>query len=267
MNFYATVAVAVFVYMTIWFFVSLLQKRNDVADTAWGLGFILAAWTSFFISPHGVHWVALTVTVAVTLWGLRLSFHIHERNHSKPEDARYALWRKTWGKWFVLRSYVQVFLLQGMLLFLVALPVISLNLAPLPRWSPWYGVGLLVWVTGFLFETFADRQLATFLSDTANRGKIMDRGLWRYSRHPNYFGEVMLWWGIYGIAAAGGQWWTILGPLTITILILFVSGVPLLEKQFSGNPDFESYKKRTSIFFPFPPKKSEGEGELEVSKI
>lgn len=253
MNYYLTLALVLLAYMTIWFVVSLIKKRNDVADTAWGLGFVLMAWLSLFLSE--VSFKAVLVSTLVTIWGLRLAWHIYNRNKNKPEDSRYLEWRKTWNN-FYLRSFLQVFLLQGVFLFLISLPVIFINRASSTAFGTLDLVGLIVWITGFYFESTGDKQLKEFISNPVNKGKLMDKGLWQYSRHPNYFGEVTQWWGIFLMALSSpGSYFTLIGPLTITTLILFVSGVPLLEKKYAGRPDFEMYKKKTSIFFPLPPKK------------
>lgn len=250
MNYYSTLALALLGYMTIWFIVSVIKKRNDVADVAWGLGFVLLAWLSFFIS--GFSFKALLVNSLVTVWGLRLALHIYNRNKNKPEDSRYLEWRKTWTN-FYLRSFFQVFMLQGVFLFLISLPVFFINHSVSNSFGILEAVGFIVWGIGFYFETTGDKQLKEFLSDSKNKGKLMDKGLWRYSRHPNYFGEVTQWWGIYIIALSmPGAFFTLVGPLTISFLILFVSGIPLLEKKYAGRPDFEAYKKKTSIFIPLP---------------
>lgn len=233
--------------------VSVMKKRNDVADVAWGLGFVLLAWTSFFLSGFGV--VSFLVNILITIWGGRLAWHIYKRNKNKPEDKRYQDWRKKW-KNFYIRSYIQIFILQGILLYLIVLPAIFINLNSLNELGLVQIIGILIWMVGFYFESTGDRQLKDFISNPVNKGKIMDQGLWRYTRHPNYFGEVTLWWGIFIIALSiPNAWVMIIGPLTITILILFVSGIPLLEKKYAGRSDFEAYKKRTSIFFPLPAKK------------
>jgi steroid 5-alpha reductase family enzyme len=238
--------------MSTWYVVSIILKRNDVADFAWGLGFVTLAWTSFLYSGFSER--GLLATLLVTIWGSRLAWHIYLRNRGKAEDYRYQIWRKEW-KYFYLRSFLQVFLLQGVLLYLIALPFLYINHA-----SDW-GVNLLdfigvvIWSIGFYFESTGDSQLKKFISNPNNKGKIMNTGLWKYSRHPNYFGEVTQWWGIYVMTLSlPFGFVTIIGPLTITILILFVSGVPLLEKKYLGRPDFEEYKEKTSIFFPLPPK-------------
>ena len=238
--------------MTFWFVVSVVKKRNDVADIAWGLGFVIMAWLSFLLSGFSIK--ALLVDILVTIWGLRLARHIYTRNKNKPEDSRYMEWRNTW-KHFYLRSFLQIFLLQGVFLYSISLPVIFINHAVLNSFGALEIVGLLLWALGFYFESTGDKQLKEFISNPANKGKLMDKGLWQYSRHPNYFGEVTQWWGIFVIALSiSGSLFTVVGPLTITVLILFVSGVPLLENKYAGRPDFEEYKKRTSVFFPLPPR-------------
>lgn len=250
MNYFLTLILVLFVYMSLWFVFSIFKKRNDVADIAWGLGFVLLTWVSFFLSDQlGVR--GILVGFLVSIWGLRLASHIYFRNKGKTEDYRYLAWRKEWGSWFYLRSYLQVYLLQGLFLFLIVLPVLMINKSStLPLiWLDF--TGLIVWLFGFYFEAVGDAQLAQFIKNPLNKGKIMQSGLWKYTRHPNYFGEVTQWWGIWLIAlSVPGGWVGIVGPITITFLILKVSGIPLLEKKMEQNPDFTEYKKRTSMFFP-----------------
>lgn len=254
MNYYVTLALVMFVYMSLWFVISLLKKRNDVADTAWGLGFVLLAWVSFFLSQDASG-RGILVCVLVSVWGFRLAWHIYRRNRGKTEDYRYAMWRKTWGKWFYLRSYFQVYILQGMLLFLIVLPVLLINNNAATNLRALDLIGVLVWLAGFFFESVGDAQLEHFIKDPANKGKLMQSGLWRYTRHPNYFGEVTQWWGIWLFAlSVPGGWLGIVGPLTITTLILKVSGIPLLEKKMAEHPEFAAYQKRTSMFIPLPPR-------------
>jgi len=250
MNSYALIALIVFGYFTLWFLIALIKKRNDVADIAWGLGFILVVWTSFFLIMPQLK--AFMVNVLVTIWGLRLAYFVFKRNWNQPEDFRYQEWRKQW-KNFYLRSYLQVFLLQGLFLYLIVQPAIFINLSANNSFGVFDIMGIIVWLIGFFFESVGDSQLKKFISDPNNKGKLMTQGLWQYTRHPNYFGEVTMWWGIFLIAVAiPNGFLTIIGPLTITLLILFVSGVPLLEKKYAGRLDFEEYKKRTSVFFPLP---------------
>ncbi len=255
MNHYLALAIILFCYMNFWFLVSLIKKRNDIADIAWGLGFVILSWLSLFISKNG-DFVSLMINFLITVWGLRLAAHIYKRNRFKKEDYRYKKWRDEWGKWFFLRSYFQVYILQGIFLFLIVLPALFTNLNPGGNFGFMAILGLIIWIIGFVFESVGDGQLAKFIKNPSNKGKIMQDGLWKYTRHPNYFGEVTQWWGIFVIALARpGGIVTIIGPLTITILILFVSGIPLLEKKYGGRKDFEEYKKKTSVFFPLPPKK------------
>lgn len=254
MNYYATLGLVLFLYMSLWFIVSLIKKRNDVADVAWGLGFVLMAWTSLFLSTaYDVR--AIIVCVLVSIWGIRLAWHIHARNKGKAEDYRYLAWRKEWGSLFYPRSYVQVYLLQGALLFLVVLPVLLINKGGGGALGALDALGVLVWLVGFCFEAVGDAQLARFIANPDNKGKLMQGGLWAYTRHPNYFGEVTQWWGLWLVALSVPMGWIgIIGPITITLLILKVSGIPLLEKRMAENPDFAEYKRRVSMFLPLPPR-------------
>lgn len=254
-SYFLTILLFIATYMTIWFIISIIIKRNDVADLAWGIGFILVAWFSFLL--FGSSSKALLANSLVTIWGIRLATHIYKRIKSKPEDARYKAWRDTWKK-FYLRSYLQIYLLQGLFMFLISIPIVFINNTSGDIVLTDF-LGLFIWIFGFYFESTADRELSEFVKNPDNKGKLMDKGLWRYSRHPNYFGEVVQWWGIFIMALSiRFGYLTILGPLTITVLILFVSGIPLLEKKYSSRPDFEEYKKRTSIFIPLPPRNLSG---------
>jgi len=243
----------IFVYMCGWFLISQVVRRNDVADAAWGLGFVVLAWVLYMQRPS----VQLSLAVIlVTVWGIRLSTHIFTRNRKKSEDYRYQQWRKEWGKWFTIRSFSQVFMLQGFLLVLISAPVIALSKNGQDSLNIINYFGATIWAVGFLFEAIGDHELRQFIKNPRNKGKIMQTGLWRYTRHPNYFGEVTQWWGIW-LISYGSPWflWALIGPLTITTLILKVSGIPLLEKKYAGNAAFEAYKKRTSRFFPLQPKR------------
>ena len=248
------VAGSVMAYMTVIYLIALWLRRNDLADVAWGPGFVLAAAAAFWAEDAWT-WRGLTVAGLVLIWALRLALHIHARGRGKGEDPRYRKWREEWGRWVALRSFLQVFMLQGFFLLVVAAPVLFVIAAP-PTPGTWLdALGVLVWLIGFLFEAIGDWQLLRFTRDPGNAGRLMTDGLWRYTRHPNYFGEVTLWWGIWLIALGRpGGWLTIVGPLTITLLILKVSGIPMLERRYDGRPDFEAYRRRTSPFFPLPPR-------------
>lgn len=232
-------ALIVWSYMTTWYLISLYKKRNDIADIAWGLGFILLSFCALFFNPS----LKLLISfILVSVWGLRLAIHIYQRNKNKKEDQRYQKFKKN--------PYFEVFITQGFFMWLISWPIINSS-GPLI----WLNLlGVIVWLIGFYFESRADQELKVFLKNKKNKGKILQSGLWSISRHPNYFGEVTLWWGIW-LLNMSANWWTIIGPLTITFLILKVSGVPLLEKRYAGNKDFEEYKKRVSVFFPCWPKK------------
>ncbi len=255
MEYYLILATTLLVYMSLWFVVSLIKKRNDVADVAWGLGFVLVTWASFIVSnDSGIR--GLLVSILVSIWGVRLAWHIHARNKGKTEDYRYAAWRKDWGRWFYLRSYFQVYLLQGLLLFLVVTPVLLINKNSGSTLNALDFLGMGIWLIGFCFESIGDAQLKRFIKDPANKGRLMQRGLWAYTRHPNYFGEVTQWWGLWLAALSVPVGWVgVIGPITITFLILKVSGVPMLEKKMAENPEFAEYKRRVSMFIPMFPKK------------
>jgi steroid 5-alpha reductase family enzyme len=245
---------AIWAYETLWFLLAWVRGRNDVADIAWGFGFIVVSGVSLTLGDANPI-RGLLLSGLVFLWGARLALHIHARNARRGEDLRYRQWREAWGRWFLLRSYLQIYLLQGALLVVVAIPVIFANASPNTPLGMLDLLGLVIWLTGFLFETLGDWQLLAFMHNPANKGKLMTTGLWRYTRHPNYFGEVLLWWGAWLIVCAiPNGWMTLIGPLTITFLILKVSGIPMLERHYAGRADFEAYKRRTSVFLPLPPR-------------
>ncbi len=233
--------------------VSLARKNSSIADIAWGPGLLLITLaTLWWWQPDGLR--SLIVTVLVAVWALRLGAHIFLRSWGGAEDWRYARWRMRWGVRFWFHTLVRVFMTQGLLLVLVSLPALWVATYGGPRitWLDWVGVG--VWCVGFFWEAVGDYQLTRFLKDPTHKGAIMQSGLWRYSRHPNYFGELTQWWGIWLMAlSVPGGWLTILGPLTITFLILKVSGVPLLESKQSEHPEFREYARHTPAVFPWFP--------------
>ena len=248
-------AFSVFLFMTLGFIISVLRKRNDIADTLWGLGFILVAAISL-IHTGLFSLIQLLVTTLVTIWGLRLALHIYLRNRKKKEDHRYEEMHRQWKGNFYLNSYLRVFLAHGLLLLLISIPVIFINASSVASFNWIVILGLLIWLKGFFFESVGDYQLSQFLMDAKNHGHVMQSGLWKFTRHPNYYGEVMQWWGIFVIALSiPGSWFTVIGPALITFLIIKVSGVPLLEKKYAGRPEWEDYKKRTNMFIPWFPKK------------
>jgi steroid 5-alpha reductase family enzyme len=249
------VAAVIFSFVTALFLVSVIVKRNDIADIAWGIGILLAAATSYLLSAEKSLLMNLLLLL-LALWSLRLSIRIFLRNINKEEDYRYKKWRDDWGKWFYLRSYFQVYLLQGFLMIVVGYSAIHASL-----YSSGNSIGILtlvgvgVWSIGYFFEVMGDLQLGRFIKSKPQAGVVLSTGLWKYTRHPNYFGEVTMWWGLWlMVATLPLSYIALISPLTITYLILKVSGIPMLEKRFEGNSNFETYKKRTSAFFPLPPK-------------
>jgi steroid 5-alpha reductase family enzyme len=236
--------------------ISLLRKNVTIADSLWGIGIVLIAWLTF-INGDGFLFRKLLLCGLVTAWGVRLFLYMFQRSRNKAEDARYAAWRKRHGQSFWWVSLFKVFLLQAVFQWLIALGVQYGQLRPQPAHLTWLDVaGALVWAAGFAIETAADRQLSEFLSIPENRGKIMNRKLWRYSRHPNYFGESLMWWGLFGIVLSV-PWgvWTIVSPVLITYTLLRLSGVRLMETvEFGESPEYQAYARRTNAFIPWFPK-------------
>ena len=247
----STVATVILAYMTCVFILALVEKDNSIVDYFWGLGFIVIAGYTLWKTPVHDNLRMYIVGVLVLMWGLRLSIHILVRNSGKGEDWRYAQWRKTW-KLFYLRSYFQIFILQGILMLIISAPIWFINYYSPPQIGTWDTIGLFIFGAGFFFEVIGDMQLSHFKSDPENKGKIMTTGLWKYTRHPNYFGEALIWWGIsfYALGIPHG-WYTLISPVVLTLLLRFVSGVPMLEQKYKGNPEWEEYKKKTAPFVPF----------------
>jgi steroid 5-alpha reductase family enzyme len=190
----------------------------------------------------------------VGLWGLRLMVHLYIRSRGRGEDFRYRKWREQWGSTFIVRSFFQIYALQGAVVLIIASPALVIMAVPGKSLGLGDLCGVVLWMLGFVFEAVGDRQLLVFKRKPANRGKIITSGLWRYSRHPNYFGECILWWGVFIVALGSpNALWTIVSPLTINFLLLYVSGIPMLEKKYEGDPAFEDYKRRTSPLIPWFP--------------
>ncbi len=246
--------VVVFIYFVGFFILGTAIKNNSIVDQAWGIGFVLIAFYSMFRLGN-FDQVSLLTTLLVALWGLRLFYHIMKRNFGKPEDFRYANMRKDWGKSVVVRSFFQVYMLQGGLMMLIAFPVVLIHEQVDKSITLLTLIGAAIWLIGYFFEVVGDAQLRAFKQNPENKGKLMTIGLWAYTRHPNYFGEAVMWWGIFVIAlSAGTSFISIVSPIVITFLLVFVSGVPLLEKAMVGRPGYEEYVKKTNKFIPWLPK-------------
>lgn len=263
MDFYTYLKVfgVIILFMYGVFLLAQLKKNNSIVDIFWGIGFVVIVvyfllTTNAYIESQNVFLVKHVANFVVIIWGLRLASHIFVRNIGQPEDWRYINFRKLWTKHNIphwLGALLHVFLLQGIFMFIIALPVIHINTSFLSI-SYLTFLGLTVWIAGFFFEAVGDYQLTVFKRDPSNKGKAMRSGLWKYTRHPNYFGEIMMWWGIWMMSVnffAPVQ--TVIGllsPVTITWLLIKVSGVPLLESKYKDNPEYQEYCKRTPAFFP-----------------
>jgi steroid 5-alpha reductase family enzyme len=243
--------------MTAGWLVSLVIRNVTVVDSLWGLGFVLIAWLTAGLADGyaGRRWL---VALLATLWGLRLCAYLTWRNWGKREDPRYASWRQASGDRFWIVSLFKVFWLQALFLWTISLvlQVPQMSVAP-ARFTAWDAAGGIVWAVGFFFETAADMQLARFKADPQNKGRVMDRGLWRYSRHPNYFGECLIWWGLFLVAlSVPGSLWTVISPVIITLVLLKMTGVALTERTIvDTRPAYRDYQRRTSTFIPWFPKK------------
>lgn len=261
-----TSLVVVLATMTALWLLSLALRNASIVDPFWGTGFLLVTWlTMARTQPERLVARSWLLAALVTIWGLRLSVYLLWRNYGHGEDRRYRAMRDYHRSRFWWVSLLTVFWLQGVILWIVSLPIqaaISAGSANAAFASSsglllgWLDlIGVSVWLIGFLFESIGDFQMASFQADPANVGNVMDRGLWRYTRHPNYFGDFCVWWGLFLIAAGAEVTWTILSPLLMSFLLLKVSGVTLLEKTIrTRRPDYAAYQARTSSFFPWPPR-------------
>lgn len=255
-NYLLLAGVILWLMVLLWI-VSLVIKNSSIVDIFWGTGFIIFAWAAFLLTPDGFHPRKLLLCCLVSIWGLRLSLHILLRNWGRPEDFRYQKWRQDSGPSWWWRSLFKVFILQGILLLIIAAPLLVAQMQPLPDHLTWLdGLAVILWLVGFTFEALGDWQLRRFKADPANKGRVLSSGVWRYSRHPNYFGDAAQWWAYYLVALAAGGWWTVFSPLIMTGLLLRVSGVSLLEKTLKeSKPGYQEYAGRTSEFIPWLPKR------------
>jgi len=251
MNTFILVAISTGSYFILFFIVAQILKNNSIVDIGWGPGFAVIAWVVYLNNPSSQ---SLIVPALVTIWALRLFFHISLRNIGKPEDYRYVNMRKSWGNKATINALVRVFLLQGILQYIVALPLMGRDNEMAS--SLLVIIGMVIYFIGLYFETVGDAQLKKFVKLRTDREQIMTTGLWRYTRHPNYFGDACVWWGLFFVALGfNAPIWTIIGPIVMTVLLRFVSGVPFLERRYKDNVAYIAYKKVTSVFIPMPPKK------------
>lgn len=243
--------------MCVVWLISLALKDSSIVDIFWGTGFAIIT-VMYFLLTDGYETRRVIVLALVIIWGLRLSLHIGSRNMGKGEDFRYQKWREEAGASYWWVSFFKVFLLQGVVLWIVSAPLLAAQYHATPASLTVLDVlGILVWGLGFFFEAVGDWQLRQFKADPANKGQVMDRGLWRYTRHPNYFGDAVLWWGYFLLAlSTPGGFLTMFSPILMTYLLVRVSGVAMLERTLKrSRPGYAEYIRRTSAFIPMPPKK------------
>ncbi|RXQ95793.1 DUF1295 domain-containing protein [Ancylomarina salipaludis] len=247
----------IFILVTLLWVLSVMLTNASIVDLFWGFGFVVVNAFYFLVSEDFNLRKILLLTL-VTIWGLRLSIYLSWRNIGKGEDFRYQKFRQDYGPkrywWF---SYFQVFLLQGALIMLVSLPLMGTNLWEQFDTLIWLDyLGIVVWCIGFLFEAGGDFQLARFKKNPKNKGKVLNTGFWKYTRHPNYFGDSAVWWAYAIFSIAAGAYWPIVGSVLMTVIIIKVSGVALLEKTLNNTkPEYHNYIKKTNSFFPWFPKK------------
>jgi steroid 5-alpha reductase family enzyme len=245
--------VVILVFFTILWWLSIRLQNTSIADAGWGPGILIIGLT-YYLSSSGFPLRAHLTLILLALWGLRLGVHLGMRNRLEGEDYRYVRWRDEYeDKWWWL-SYPKVFLLQAVIAWIVSLPIYFaiVSLVP-PSLNLLDYLGVLVFLVGFVFESVGDEQLRRFRANRANKGMVLDTGLWRYTRHPNYFGEATVWWGFGLIGLAAGGFPGLLGPAILTYLLLYVSGVTLIEPSLLTKKGYITYRGRTPAFVPLPP--------------
>jgi steroid 5-alpha reductase family enzyme len=246
--------ITIFIFFTLIYIVALIKKDFSIVDITWGIGFLIVMVIGqIYLKKTDTRSIILSLMVLV--WALRLSIYLFIRSKGRDEDFRYKKMRTTWGEWANIRAYFQIFILQGIILLIISSPIIFIlenSNSPLKE-SDFFGI--IIFFIGLFFESIADYQVMKFKSNPANKGEILMEGLWKYSRHPNYFGEFLIWWGIFFLSMADGPvFYSLIGPLVLTFLLMKVSGVPMLEEKYKGNAEYLSYQKRTNAFFPWFPK-------------
>lgn len=252
-----TAGIVIITLMTLLWLLSLWLQDSSIVDIFWGFGFVVTGWLYYTLTPDDFLGRKILLMLLVFTWGMRLTLHIYLRNRGQGEDYRYAQWREEAGEAWWWQSFFRVFLLQGILMWLISAPLLAAQLpSQPPRFTFLDILGVLIWGMGFYFEAVGDWQLAQFKANPENEGKVLRSGVWRYTRHPNYFGDAAQWWGFFIMAA---QTWTglatISSPILMTVLLIRVSGVALLEKNLTASkPKYEDYIRTTSAFFPWFPR-------------
>ena len=245
---YGTATLVVLIAVTVLWAISVPLRDASIIDMFWGPLFVAMAWVLLAFAGE-VHVRTYLITLLVTLWGLRLAYHLITRNLGQGEDARYRRWRERGGPTWWLASFYRVYLLQGAIALMVATPIVAAFYRP-DGFNLINFTGLLVWALGFVFELVADVQLAQFKARPDNRGRILDEGLWGLSRHPNYFGDAVQWWGLGLVAATPGTWWALVGPAVMTGVFITLSNDVLERGMKRRHPEYDDYVTRTPKFLP-----------------
>ncbi|HSG67669.1 MAG TPA: DUF1295 domain-containing protein [Bacteroidales bacterium] len=258
LSLFLNATIVILILVTILWIWSIFLVNVSIVDIFWGIGFVVVNAIYFYLSGNS-HPRNIILLVLVTLWGLRLAIYLGLRNYGKGEDFRYREFRKKYGEsryWWI--SYFQTFLLQAGLMMIISLPLLGANYFTSTDGLHWIDyLAIFIWTVGIIFEAGGDFQLARFKGNPQNKDKVLDTGLWRYTRHPNYFGDSAVWWAYGLFCIAAGSYWPAIGSIVMTLLIIKVSGVALLEKSLSGKkPEYREYIRKTSPFFPWLPKKA-----------
>jgi steroid 5-alpha reductase family enzyme len=249
------------IYFTLFFNISTIKKNYGLIDIAWGLGFVVIVWFHYFNSSITMTVFHQVLTGLVTIWGLRLTYHLTVRNWNKPEDFRYTNMRQNMKHFFHIQAYFKFFMLQMVFMLIISMPfhIFYYHMAFSTPFN-WMVliIALIIYAIGFYFESAGDAQLKAFKQNPNNKGHIMTKGVWSWTRHPNHFGDFMVWWGFFILTLTSTNAWillTIIGPLFMSFLLRYVSGVPLLEKKYKDNEAYQNYAKTTPIFIPKRPRK------------
>ena len=247
----------IFLYMSTLYLIAQKIKDNSIVDIGWGFGFVIISVTSLIVSENMTA-RALLVGLLVALWGIRLGTYLWIRASGKPEDFRYANFRKQWGEKVKIIAFFRVFMLQGTIMLLISFPIVKVMAHNTTENLDIFAVvGLIIWLIGYFFQVVGDAQLASFKKKRASKEQVLTTGLWKYTRHPNYFGEACMWWGIaIVVLPVPHGFWGILSALFMNTLLLKVSGVPFLDRRYASNASYQQYKRTTNRFIPWFPKRN-----------
>ena len=252
---YLQLILIIFVYMCSLFVIAQRLKNNGIVDIGWPFGYVIIAVSSLLITQQFTVTTILT-TLLISLWGVRLGVYLWIRAYRKPEDFRYANFRKQWGKNVVIISFFRVFMLQGTIMLVIAYPLVVSAVNGVSNEITLFSIlGLLVWIIGYFFQVVGDTQLATFKKQRQSKEDVLQTGLWAYTRHPNYFGEATMWWGLALIVLPLQQGYiALITAFIMNVFLVKISGVPFLDRRYANNMTYQQYKKQTNRFIPWFPK-------------